>query len=36
LIPEYEIHGSDPMPGVTESFANMSGVLAALGHNPRA
>ena len=33
---EYEIHGDDPMPGVTESFAYMRGVLAGLGYNPRA
>ena len=25
---EYEVHGDDPMPGVTESFAYMRGVLA--------
>jgi len=29
---EYEIHGDDPMPGVTESFAYMRGVLAGLGY----
>jgi sugar phosphate isomerase/epimerase len=29
---EYEIHGDDPMPGVTESFAYMRGVLAGMGH----
>jgi sugar phosphate isomerase/epimerase len=28
---EYEIHGEDPMPGVTESFAYMRGVLAGMG-----
>lgn len=28
---EYEIHGDDPMPGVTESFAYMRGVLAGMG-----
>ena len=28
---EYEIHADDPMPGVTESFAYMSGVLAGMG-----
>jgi sugar phosphate isomerase/epimerase len=33
---EYEIHGDDPLPGVTESFAYMRGVLAGLGYNPRA
>jgi sugar phosphate isomerase/epimerase len=31
---EYEIHGDDPMPGVTESFAYMRGVLAGMGYNP--
>ncbi len=31
---EYEIHGDDPLPGVTESFAYMRGVLAGLGYNP--
>ena len=30
---EYEIHGDDPMPGVTESFAYMRGVLAGMGYN---
>jgi len=29
---EYEIHGDDPMPGVTKSFAYMRGVLAGLGY----
>jgi sugar phosphate isomerase/epimerase len=29
---EYEIHGDDPMPGVTESFAYMRGVLTGLGY----
>ena len=29
---EYEIHEDDPMPGVTESFAYMRGVLAGMGH----
>jgi sugar phosphate isomerase/epimerase len=29
---EYEIHGDDPMPGVTESFAFMRGVLAGMGY----
>src|SRR5580698_3832866 len=28
---EYEIHGDDPMPGVTESFAYMRGVLTGMG-----
>jgi len=28
-----EIHGDDPMPGVTESFAYMRGVLAGMGYN---
>ena len=28
---EYEIHPSDPMPGVTSSFAYMRGILAGLG-----
>ena len=28
---EYEVHGDDPMPGVTESFAYMRGVLAGMG-----
>ena len=27
---EYEVHGDDPMPGVTESFAYMRGVLAGM------
>jgi sugar phosphate isomerase/epimerase len=30
---EYEIHGDDPMPGVTESYAYMRGVLAGMGYN---
>jgi sugar phosphate isomerase/epimerase len=30
---EYEIHGDDPMPGVTESFAYMRGVLSGMGYN---
>jgi sugar phosphate isomerase/epimerase len=30
---EYEIHGDDPMSGVTESFAYMRGVLAGMGYN---
>ncbi len=29
---EYEIHGDDPMPGVSESFAYMRGVLAGMGY----
>jgi sugar phosphate isomerase/epimerase len=33
---EYEINEKDPMPGVTESFAYMRGVLAGLGYNPTA
>ena len=33
---EYEIHGDDPMPGVTESFAYMRGVLAGMGFESRA
>jgi sugar phosphate isomerase/epimerase len=33
---EYEVHGDDPMPGVTESYAYMRGVLAGMGFNPRA
>jgi sugar phosphate isomerase/epimerase len=28
---EYEVHGDDPMPGVTGSFAYMRGVLAGMG-----
>jgi sugar phosphate isomerase/epimerase len=32
---EYEIHGDDPMPGVTESFAYMRGVLAGMGYATR-
>jgi sugar phosphate isomerase/epimerase len=28
---EYEVHGDDPMPGVTSSFAYMRGVLAGMG-----
>ena len=31
---EYEVHGDDPMPGVTESFAYMRGVLAGMGYDP--
>jgi sugar phosphate isomerase/epimerase len=29
---EYEIHGDDPMPGVSVSFAYMRGVLAGMGY----
>jgi sugar phosphate isomerase/epimerase len=29
---EYEVHGDDPMPGVTKSFAYMRGVLAGMGY----
>jgi sugar phosphate isomerase/epimerase len=29
---EYEINENDPMPGVTESFAYMRGVLAGMGY----
>jgi sugar phosphate isomerase/epimerase len=29
---EYEIHADDPMPGVSESFAYMRGVLAGMGY----
>jgi sugar phosphate isomerase/epimerase len=31
---EYEVHGDDPMPGATASFAYMRGVLAGMGYNP--
>jgi sugar phosphate isomerase/epimerase len=31
---EYEVHGDDPMPGVTKSFAYMRGVLAGMGYDP--
>jgi sugar phosphate isomerase/epimerase len=31
---EYEVHGDDPLPGVTESFAYMRGVLTGMGYNP--
>jgi sugar phosphate isomerase/epimerase len=31
---EYEVHGDDPMPGVTKSFAYMRGVLAGMGYIP--
>jgi len=30
---EYEINGDNPMPGVTESFAYMRGVLAGMGYH---
>jgi sugar phosphate isomerase/epimerase len=30
---EYEINGENPMPGVTESFAYMRGVLAGMGYH---
>jgi sugar phosphate isomerase/epimerase len=33
---EYEVHGDDPMPGVTKSFAYMRGVLAGMGYAPSA
>lgn len=33
---EYEIHADDPMPGVTESFAYMRGVLAGMGYSANA
>jgi sugar phosphate isomerase/epimerase len=29
---EYEVHGDDPMPGATESFAYMRGVLVGMGY----
>jgi len=29
---EYEVHGDDPMPGVTSSIAYMRGVLAGMGY----
>jgi sugar phosphate isomerase/epimerase len=32
---EYEVHGDDPMPGVTESYAYMRGVLAGMGYSWR-
>jgi sugar phosphate isomerase/epimerase len=32
---EYEVLGDDPMPGVTESFAYMRGVLAGMGYSHR-
>jgi sugar phosphate isomerase/epimerase len=33
---EYEIHGDDPMPGVSTSFAYMRGVLAGMGYHKQA
>jgi sugar phosphate isomerase/epimerase len=33
---EYEIHGDDPLPDVTESLAYMRGVLSGMGYNPQA
>jgi sugar phosphate isomerase/epimerase len=33
---EYEIHGDDPMPGVSTSFAYMRGALAGMGYSKRA
>jgi sugar phosphate isomerase/epimerase len=30
---EYEIHGDDPMPGVTASFSYMRGVLSGMGYS---
>ncbi|HEY2017477.1 MAG TPA: sugar phosphate isomerase/epimerase, partial [Bryobacteraceae bacterium] len=33
---EYEIHGDDPMPGVTASFSYMRGVLAGMGYTTHA
>jgi sugar phosphate isomerase/epimerase len=33
---EYEIHGDDPMPGVSTSFAYMRGVLEGLGYQKQA
>ena len=33
---EYEIHEKEPLPGVTESFAYMRGVLAGMGYNSHA
>lgn len=32
---EYEVHGDDPMPGVTESYAYMRGVLSGMGYDWR-
>ncbi len=33
---EYEIHGDDPMPGVSASFSYMRGVLAGMGYKKQA
>jgi sugar phosphate isomerase/epimerase len=33
---EYEVHGDDPMPGVSASFAYMRGVLAGMGYSSHA
>lgn len=33
---EYEVHGDDPMPGVTASFSYMRGVLAGMGYTTKA
>lgn len=33
---EYEVHGDDPMPGVTASFSYMRGVLAGMGYTTHA
>jgi sugar phosphate isomerase/epimerase len=33
---EYEVHGDDPMPGVTASLAYMRGVLDGLGYSAQA
>jgi hypothetical protein len=33
---EYEIHGDDPMPGVSTSFSYMRGVLAGMGYQKQA
>ncbi len=33
---EYEVHGDDPMPGVTASISYMRGVLAGMGYSTRA
>jgi hypothetical protein len=30
---EYEVHGDDPMPGVSKSYAYMRGVLAGMGYS---
>ena len=30
---EYEVHGDDPLPGVTKSFAYLRGVLAGMGYS---